>query len=125
MVDNVEELRSLLQRTRQISRSDGYPAQVQQRVVAHAVERRAHGETWSTIADRVGLNRTTVRSWVVSASVGRDAVVSVVTLPEPAEAVPGFAASATAGSPVLVSPRGWRLEGLTLSAAIEVLERLG
>jgi transposase-like protein len=130
MVDSAEELRDLLERTRPIARSDGYPAEVRQRVVAHALERRARGEPWRVIADRLGLSRTTVASWVVSGDMGRDEVVPVVTVADPAAAEPAVVATvapthAEPCGPVLVSPRGWRLEGLTLSAAIEVLERLG
>jgi len=80
MVDGVEELRALRERTRPIARSDGYPVEVQERIVAHALERRAHGEPWRVIAERLGLSRGTARAWVVAGGVGRDEMVRVVAI---------------------------------------------
>lgn len=88
----------------------------------HAAARRAGGEMWEPIAASLGLNRTTVCGWVAALGSERGELVPVVTVPErEVEPRPALELSC----PVLVSPRGWRLEGLSLAAALAALERLG
>jgi len=66
-----------------------------------------------------------MRPPVVDRSRKSEPTIRVVAVPEPEVAEPRTEATTIAVSPVLVSPRGWRLEGLTLSAALGALERLG
>ena len=122
MAESAESIREMLVQNKPISKADGYPTAVHERVVAYAVARRAQREPWRAIAESIGLNRTTVRSWMIDARSGRGEVVRVVVADEPrVESAP----TPEPCRPVLVSPRGWRLEGLDVASAVAALERLG
>jgi len=92
-----------------------YAADVRGAVVRYARRRREQGASWAAIADEVGLRFETVRSWCVRPD---ESTASIV----PVEVVVETAASAPV---VLVSPSGYRLEGLEPAEAVAALRALG
>lgn len=125
----VPQARKLVSRTRPTSNQAGYPASVRSEIVALARPLLAQGETANSVASDIGLAGSTVRSWLKSAAVTGPAFVPVVV----AEPDPGFAAAPspppappTPGPTglTLISPRGFRLEGLDLDGAVAALLRL-
>jgi hypothetical protein len=90
----------------------GYPPKLRAQVGAYARAKRAEGLTWRAIAEEVGLSRTAVATWAKEAAPqGASRLVPVVLVEEPQE-----------GTPLsLVSPHGFRLEGLSLQQAAQLL----
>jgi hypothetical protein len=122
MQDTLESLRVAIHRNRPPVPSQGYPLGLRQRVGRHARLRRAQGETWTGIGSSLGLGRSTVRNWAAAVEFEpEEPTSSMVPVLVAAEEQPVMEASEV----VLVSPRGFRLVGLSVPAAIEALEQLG
>lgn len=119
------------------------PSSVRAMAVSFATRGRARGLSWAALSREAGLSSESLRRWTGAADVPRDGV-SVVPVTvrardddEPrqsvslttgatvaaAKAVASRSASG-ASSLVLVSPRGFRLEGLGLGEAHLLLEAL-
>ncbi len=134
MDDTATTLRELLQRNRPRTASLGWPPDLRVRVARHAAGRRARGEGWAAIGNSLGISRSSVRGWVEALDVipATNAMVPVIVSDAP-QSVPTPTLTPTpTPTPtsmgrdlVLVSPRGYRLEGLSVNAAITALERLG
>ena len=103
-------------------RPEGYGAEVRAAVVGYARRCREAGWTWSAIAAGLPVSGTSVQSWVTASSEGADGG-SLLPV-EVIEAEPPVAPAVPARLTV-VSPRGYRLEGLLLEDAIRVLGSLG
>ena len=83
-------------------------------VVAYARRERAAGQSWHRIARAVGVSAGSLQNWVGTPAPARTLVPVAVAAP----AVPA--------SPfVVVSPGGYRLEGLDLPTATALLRALG
>ncbi len=121
-------LRQLLKQTRPRTPSLGWPVELRRRVARHAAARREGGEGWTSIGRSLGVGRNSVRSWVeaLDEAPRAGAMVPVIIAEPTTVSSPAPAPEPTvAAELVLVSPRGFRLEGLDVSAAITALERLG
>lgn len=101
-----------------------YPSAERARLLRIAHRRRAEGWSWSRIGDSLGLPGGTLRWWSQrrvkagsSSSPGTGALVPVTVISSDEVKQPG--------SVTLVAPSGWRLEGLSASAALELLGRVG
>jgi transposase-like protein len=98
-------------------RGKRYPAELKARITEFARARRGEGASWAKISSDVGVPFETLRRWCVAsepkASSSR-AMVSVRIVPDAAER------TVTVGS-----PGGFRIEGLTLHQAVDVLRSLG
>lgn len=95
-------------------RGKRYPADLKRRVVAYARRQRDAGATYDAVAEALGLALETVRRWC---SISSDARASTLV---PVEVV------AEPSSPVtIISPSGYRLEGLAPAEAVAVLRALG
>jgi hypothetical protein len=92
-----------------------YAPEVQAGVVEYAQERRGDGASWQQIATELGLRFETVRRWCSGVSPGH-LLKQVELVDEDSE---------TVSSLRIVSPSGYRLEGLTLQDAISALRALG
>lgn len=130
---DIPRARALLTRTRPAHPSAGYPVAVRDEVVALTQHLLAQGRTTHSVARDLGLHGSTLRGWLEAAAVAGSAFVPVMveeavsvdrsaqaTAPCPAQVPP-------AGRPAgltLVSPRGFRLEGLDLDSALIALQRL-
>ena len=103
-----------------------YPDELRARIADWARRRIARGESVSSSALALALDRRTLTTWLqkhgdVAERVRRAAEHAPVAL-VPVEIVDAPPASAT--SITLVSPSGYRLEGLTLDDAVRTLARL-
>ena len=98
-------------------RTTRIPDAVRVRVLAYARHQRAAGQSWTRIAHTVGLSVGSLKNWS--------------RLPPPARAlVPVDVAIAAPAGPavtalVVVSPGGYRVEGLDLATASALLRALG
>jgi len=135
---DISSARTLLIRTRPARAPEGYPPAVRSQVTALARQLIDHGRTTASVARELGLDRGTLSSWLVDATSDRGSFVPVVVddlaeeqEPGVSDPVPTRAVVAPPASPAprpgfaLVTPRGYRLEGLDLEEAITVLGRLG
>ena len=96
--------------------TEPFPVHIRAAVVRYACSRRP-GTSWAALGEALGLAGSTVQRWCADAPTATSedtALVPVVVGPsvEPAAAL------------VLVSPRGFRLEGLALDDALLLLDRL-
>lgn len=95
-------------------RGKRYPADVREEVVRYARGRREQGRSWAKISDELGLSVESVRRWCVE----RDEVGASLARVEVVEA-------AVVGAVAIVSPSGFRLEGLDVASAVAALRTLG
>jgi len=98
-------------------RTTKIPDEVREAVVAFAAEARGNGATWKQIGDRVGLSASVLQRWSHAASPA--AAWSAVTVTAEAGADDG------GGELVLITPGGYRVEGLSLDALERVIAQLG
>jgi hypothetical protein len=88
---------------------ESYPAALRERATAWAIAQRDTGVSWQQLADALGVHIATVRVWATHKV--RMRRVEVVADDERVVSV--------------VSPSGYRVEGVTLSEAAALLEKLG
>lgn len=119
MTIDLERVRDLLA-GHEPARGRRYPTAAREAVTAYALRRRDQRASWARIADEVGMAFETVRRWCLRerAAAGRIAPVEVV--------VDGTRVRHAGHSEVaIVSPSGFRLEGLEPAAAVAALKALG
>jgi hypothetical protein len=132
-MEPLESVRSLLKSHRARAASEGYPAEVRARVGRYAAARRADGDRVSAIALDLGISTTSITKWasavvrppplqLVPVEVVPDVLVAPTILAPVTRRVPTGSAVC---SPTLVSPRGFRVEGLDVEALYTLLGRLG
>lgn len=107
--DDIQRLRAALAR-RGRGRGKRYPANLKQRIAAAATGLRERGQGWQAIGRIVGIPHETVRRFA-GATGGRAFM--------PVEVV-----GAASGGLSLVSPDGYRVEGLVAAEVAEILRRL-
>jgi hypothetical protein len=94
-------------------------------VLAYVEAARDEGLAWRQIADRVGLSESALRRWR-EADDGRDRVALLpVEVSGEEGAWAGTAPSQIAGALTLVSPGGYRVEGLGVEQLAALLARIG
>ena len=98
-------------------RGKRYAVELRQRVREWALGRRRDGISWTQISEELGLGQDTVRRWCVEP---RASKTSRSLLP-----VKVVAQATESGRLSLVSPGGFRIEGLTLAEAATLLRALG
>lgn len=96
-------------------RGKRYPADLKRRVTAYALGQRDAGATYEAIAETLGLAFETVRRWCMAATGSEHApmLVPVEVVAEPRSKV------------AIISPSGFRLEGLEPAEAVAALRALG
>ena len=121
MDDRIEQLRS---RLRPLTRGKAptsirYPPAVRAEILGLAQQAQAAGISRGRLAAGLGLPRWTITRWQRRAP--RRALRRIAIRPEPASSGP------PAPSPglVLVTPQGWRIEGLDLDTLLRVLALRG
>ncbi len=110
-----------LKRSRRRSQGAPYPKVVRELAVAYARQERNAGRSWTEVATSSGLPASTLQKWVED---GEEPTVEGTRALVPVE-IREEKACAVTRELVLVSPRGFRLEGLGLGDALEALARLG
>ena len=115
-----QELRELRRELATIERGRGryYPPALRARITRWARRRLAGGDSVNAVARDVALHPTTLAAWL-GAAPNSTALVPVEIVAAPARAMP-----APQVPVVLVSPSGYRVEGLTLDEALRALTRL-
>ena len=94
-------------------RGKRFSAELRRRVVEFGQRRRSEGASWSLIGTELGMNYETVRRWCLEkGSTALRRVEIVATTTESAEGIS------------VVSPSGFRAEGLTVRDAVVVLAAL-
>ena len=94
-----------------------YPAELKALAVDHARQAQATGRNLAAVAKELGLSDQTLRTWIEAEHGG--GLRPVVIQPDPEEPPP-----ITAGVPVLVTPEGFRVEGLDLAQLTSLLRTL-
>jgi predicted transcriptional regulator len=92
------------------------PALLRAEIAGYAAERRAAGARMEAIARETGVSPESVRRWLVGAARRRRPTMSAVAVAIGPEQV--------AGGVVLVSPSGYRVEGLDVAGIAAVLRQL-
>ena len=111
------ELRRQLSRSRPARNSEGYPPELRARVGLWLAACRDRGHSWTALGQALGISANTARSWGESAR--SPGFVEVQTTPASAEL--GLECAPL----TLVTPRGYRVEGLSLESVVALLEQLG
>lgn len=112
----MRELERLKREIGRLERGRGrrYPAALRERIARYARSRHDEGASWATIGEELSVPWETLRRW----SRGARSSTAMV----PVEVVqPTVAAEAGVA---IVSPTGWRLEGLEVRKAVAVLRAL-
>ncbi|MGC4089058.1 MAG: hypothetical protein QM756_45435 [Polyangiaceae bacterium] len=116
MDDKAVELRRALARVDR-GRGKRYPEQLRKQVIAWATAQHAAGASWEQIKRELGQRFDTVRRWCEAEGAAPPrsrALVAVKVVPD-----------ATERRVAVVSPAGFRVEGLTFSEAAALLRELG
>ena len=112
MTTEIEVLREQVASLDRYGRGRRYPAPLRERLVA-AIERlRSRGATWTSIGREFGVMAETARRWLVRMG------------PEPEGRVVPVSVSAQQTELAVVSPTGFRVEGLNLESAAQLLRLL-
>jgi hypothetical protein len=101
------------------ARGKRYDKRLQERVIAYAGERRRAGAAWLAIATELGMKFETIRRWCVQgepqSSAASPLALRRVEVMERDDS----------RSLAVISPAGFRVEGLTLQSAVLMLRALG
>lgn len=115
-------LREALEAARPAHPSLGFPAALRERAGAWLRDRHAEGAQWTQLARELGISRSSATNWARRTTPRRptehraSSTFLPVCVTKPSVASTG---------PVLVTPRGYRVEELALDELAELLERLG
>jgi len=115
------EIRTAVEALGERGRGYKYPKQIREQVQAFVTERRGMGVSWDEISAEVGVNPATLVRWCDGNGGGVEktpAAFKAVSVRDDA------AYSATDGL-VLVSPLGYRVEGLGVESVVAVMRALG
>lgn len=93
-------------------RTERVPDAVRGKVIAYTRAQRACGKSWKTIAREVGLCASGLQRWLREAP----HLTQVKIVPDREPDAPKVS---------LISPHGYRIEGVTLLEALRALERFG
>ena len=111
MTRNDTELREAITRSRAGQTRWRCPAPLREEIVGFTQERRREGVSVKKIATQLGMSESGLNRWLQKAD-GRLRPVRVIE-------------KSSSRDLVLVTPGGYRLEGLSSSSAADVLRRLG
>ena len=91
-----------------------YPTPLRERIDAYVAQRRSKGASWARIGDELDVPWETLRRWSRSPRASTSAMVPVEVVAPPV----------SDDIVAVVSPSGWRLEGLDMRDAVAVLRAL-
>ena len=89
-----------------------YSTELKARILQHARRRRAQGASQRTVSAEVGVKWQTIRRWLEAE---QPAAMIPVTVRQPSSSAP---------EPAVVSPSGYRLEGLPPRHAVQLFREL-
>lgn len=109
--------------------SDAYPLALRQRAAGVARALRATGATWREIESAIGVSGTSLRHWGEHIDIGAAFVPVVVATHDDTTVSAVTCAHGNAPAPPptfsVVSPRGFRVDGLDLGQITQLLSQLG
>lgn len=114
MNDDVTEIRAALAAFPRKYRSQKYPGELRRRVVAFARMRQGSGMSTRAIARELGMRFETLRRWLGEAEPKSASALLPVRVTAPA---------VRSRSVTVVTPDGWRIEGLDAHDALALLRR--
>ena len=123
MEERGHELREAIARLERRHRNDPVPAPLRGEILVYTTARRKTGASWHAIAQELGLSASRLQRW--SARATGETRMRPVRIRRGLTPESSSPSTSPAGSIVLVSPRGFRLEGLEVSQALELLHGLG
>jgi hypothetical protein len=93
-----------------------FPLPLRARIMSWTAGRRASGAEWRELAEQLGVPAVTLQSWqaLASSRTSSPRLVPVEVLEEPSST-----------TMTLVSPTGWRIEGLPLALVAQLLRGPG
>jgi len=97
-----------------------YPPAVRTAATRYTLACRSCGETWAALGERVPISVATLRKWALSSEAADVAPTQMVRVEVPSPERLGVL-----DRPVLVSPAGFRIEGLSVEGAVLALRMLG
>jgi len=113
---------ALEQHGRPRGRTVPYPTEVRELAKAYVRRGRARGESWPALAERVGIKPSTLQNWYLRNGTAKK---NVSVAPLPVRVTPDVVESANEQRTfAIVSPSGYRVEGLSIDEAAELLARL-
>lgn len=96
---------------------DGFPDELRDLIGRFTRQQRADGQTWRQIAKQLPVSSTTAHRWMLQTEPA--ALVPVVVTGEPKPEI-----GASPGPLVITSPTGFRLSGITIEQAAQLLGHL-
>lgn len=108
-------------------RTTRVPPAVRRAVLAYVAAARAEGRPWGRIAEAVGLSESALRRWREEEDGGEPCALLPVAVIAEHEARRGAHAGplGVGDALTLVSPRGYRVEGLGVEQVATLLARIG
>lgn len=120
-MDEVERLRRAL-RERAPGQGKRYPAELRARAAAWVKRRRAEGMGWGLLGAELGVRWETLRSWCRTETAPPRKLARVTVVKERRRHGDDSPERTLA---VVVSPSGYRIEGLALADIVSLLRALG
>lgn len=121
----LREARRALQALGARGQTSRVPPRVRRAVLAYIEAARDEGVAWGHLADQVGLSESALRRWREQED-GRDRVALLpVEVIGDADAVVAAEPSQIVGAMTLISPGGYRVEGLGVEQLATLLARIG
>jgi transcriptional regulator with XRE-family HTH domain len=114
MESRLAEVRRAIAALGKRGRTTPVPQAVREQVLQYAAAERARGKSWQVLAREIGLSASGLQRWMQGRTPPRLQRVRVVADRAPQEILV-----------TLVSPAGYRLEGLELEQALAALRQLG
>jgi hypothetical protein len=115
-----QDLRDLLAPHRGSARGYKYPVAVRRRVGTYVRDARKQGESLTVLSQRLEMPEVTLGRWSDVAPTGA-AIKPVTVLPLAASAAPAPCPQTLC----VVSPSGWKIEGLSRAEAVAILLEVG
>ena len=122
----LREARRALQGLGARGRTARVPPRVRRAVLAYVDAARDEGQAWWGIAEALGLSESALRRWRADDD-GRDgvALLPVEVIADEAPVVAAWPTRGIGGALTLVSPSGYRVEGLGVEQLAALLARIG
>lgn len=126
MQDRAEKLKRELaaHRRRNGSQRARTPTELKRRILAFADEARSAGWGWQEIAEAVGVHRKTFGSWRSTAGATPATSMIPVEIVDDGSVSRSSSSTDSRRSVSVVSPSGWRVEGLDVASAATLLRSL-
>ncbi len=121
----LREARRVLEELGERGRTSRVPNGARRAVVAYVEMARSEGLSWRRVVEAVGVSETALRHWCEEDDAGEAIELLPVEVIGDEGAVPGAGPPRSIGAATLVSPGGYRVEGLGVDQLAALLSRVG